>query len=256
MSEYWQSAPSTAWSDDRVSSASPPRKRRHGLRNLLIVLVVLAGLLVAADRVGAAVAERIAAQQIQQHEDLSTRPSVDVHGFPFLTQFASGRYSHVTISIGQYTVRNGNVSLAIDDISVDLYDITTSRDFKDLSADRGTAHAVVSYGSLSQALGASVRYAGGGRVSATRSVSVLGVQVDGTVSAAPRATSTGLAFDDIQASVDGASVPQVAISALTQFFQTSVDLSGLPFGIRLTSVAATAQGLEFDLAGTNLSYQS
>ena len=66
MSDPWppSGASSTPWGQARTVAAPPAPRRRHPLRTLLIVLLVLLGLVVVADRVGAAVAERIAADQI------------------------------------------------------------------------------------------------------------------------------------------------------------------------------------------------
>ena len=55
------------------------------MRRLLIVLVVLAALLVVADRVGVVVAQNRLASQIQQQLDLDRKPDVSIRGIPFLT---------------------------------------------------------------------------------------------------------------------------------------------------------------------------
>lgn len=265
MSEHWSTGgPTTHWSGGLTTAAPPPRRRRRWWVPLLVILLLLAGLALAADRIGDRVAQDVAATQIQKHENLSHKPTVQVHGVPFLTQLATGHYQHVTLRLSDYTATgNGQGTnqgtgqgIRISDIVIDLHSLTVSRDFSDLSAKRATAHALITYADLSTRLGSTVAYAGNGRISASRSVSVLGVDVNGTVSARPQAAPAELSFVDIQAKVEGVSVPQVAVDSLRQFFQTSVDLSGLPFGVRLTSVQATDKGLEFALTGTDLSYSS
>ena len=57
---------------------------------LLIVLMVLVGLAVVADRIALGVAEDRAASALQTSQDLTHKPDVTVEGFPFLTQLASG----------------------------------------------------------------------------------------------------------------------------------------------------------------------
>jgi DUF2993 family protein len=59
------------------------------MRKLLIAVIILVGLLVAADRVGAVVASHEIASQVQTAYNLPSKPSVTVRGFPFLTQVAS-----------------------------------------------------------------------------------------------------------------------------------------------------------------------
>lgn len=58
---------------------------------------MLLGLLVVADRVGLAVAERQLAAELQRSAALGSRPEVDVRGVPFLTQALSGRYQRVDV---------------------------------------------------------------------------------------------------------------------------------------------------------------
>ena len=52
------------------------------MRKLLIVVIVLAGLLVVADRVAVVVADRQIASRVQSAYNLSSKPSVSVHGIP------------------------------------------------------------------------------------------------------------------------------------------------------------------------------
>ena len=69
------------------------------MRRLLIVLVVLAALLVVADRVGVVVAENRLAGQIQQQLVLDSKPDVSIHGIPFLTQAIRGRYKDIRVEL-------------------------------------------------------------------------------------------------------------------------------------------------------------
>ena len=54
-------------------------------------------LLAVADRAGAAVAERVLADELQRSGGLSSRPEVDVRGVPFLTQALGGRYDRIDV---------------------------------------------------------------------------------------------------------------------------------------------------------------
>ena len=66
----------------------------------MLVLLVLAALLAAADRYLVHLAERTVAEQAQASADLRTRPTVTIHGFPFLTQAVRGRYARIDVSAG------------------------------------------------------------------------------------------------------------------------------------------------------------
>lgn len=67
------------------------------MRRVIITLIVLAGLLVAADFGAAALAESAVSRQMRTQLGLVDDPSVRINGFPFLTQALRGRYSSVDV---------------------------------------------------------------------------------------------------------------------------------------------------------------
>jgi hypothetical protein len=100
-----------------VAAVEERRPRRRGRRvgiAFLIVIIVMAGLLAAADRIAAATAEREIAKQAAQ--EMSTRkitsakpPTAKIDGFPFLTQVARGRYQKVSINVDQPKIQQVNL---------------------------------------------------------------------------------------------------------------------------------------------------
>ncbi len=82
---------------DGRNSRTPRRRRRRWPLILLIILVVLAGLFVVIDRVAVHVADNEFATQIQK-QGFSTKPSVSIQGFPFLTQVAARDFKDVRIT--------------------------------------------------------------------------------------------------------------------------------------------------------------
>ncbi|MBT1191674.1 LmeA family phospholipid-binding protein [Rhodococcoides kroppenstedtii] len=67
------------------------------MRKLIVGLVALVAVLLAVDFGAAAYAEYRVSRALRDGGDLVSDPDVTVHGFPFLTQFADGRYSRVEI---------------------------------------------------------------------------------------------------------------------------------------------------------------
>ncbi|MEJ3652275.1 DUF2993 domain-containing protein [Actinomycetes bacterium KLBMP 9759] len=67
------------------------------MRRLIIAVLVLAGLLVAADFGAAALAESAVSRQMREQVGLDDDPSVRINGFPFLTQAISGEYGSVDV---------------------------------------------------------------------------------------------------------------------------------------------------------------
>jgi LmeA-like phospholipid-binding len=88
----------------------PPRtRRRHRGRRWLIALVILILVLVAADFGAKAFAENAIATKIDS-SGLGTKPSVNIEGFPFLTQVASRDLSQIDINASNFTVKQVVIS--------------------------------------------------------------------------------------------------------------------------------------------------
>lgn len=234
-----------------MASPAPPRSRAP--RRLLIGLVVLLALLLAADRVGKYAAEQIAGDTIQSSQHLPSRPDVNVTGFPFLTQFASGDYGEITLTAAHVPVGSDSVSLRLTRLQVVLHDVTVSRNFTSFHANSATASGLVSYGDLGKVLGVTLRYAGDGRVRASKTVTVLGKDFTGSITAEPRLVNDTLSFAGAQ--VDGAGgLAQAAVDLLTKVFDVSLPLQGLPFHVQVRSVSLDPSGLRIVLTGADLSY--
>ncbi len=94
------------------------------MRKLLVSVLVLVGLLLAADFGAAAAAEYRISQQLRSEFDLSRDPAVRIHGFPFLTQALSGQYSHIEVQATGLPVG------PLTDVAVaaGLYDVTAPLD--------------------------------------------------------------------------------------------------------------------------------
>lgn len=229
---------------------------RRVWRRVLIAVAVLAGLLVAADRIALVVAERAAAVTLQNSQHLPQRPAVSISGFPFLTQLAAGEYGHIHVRAnGVQTTAEGH-DVRIAGLDVTLRHVTVASDFRSATSRSATATATVSYADLSQVLGVQLQYAGDGRISATTSAGVIpGVAVAGTATATPHVSGDSLVFSDVQVSVAGQPVPPGLTSYFTSAFGTSVPLTGLPFGVHVRSVAASAGGVTITLTASELTYR-
>ena len=82
-----------------------PRKRwgRRLLITFIVLLIIVGGILVVADRLGASYAERVisdrVAQQVANQKASSEKPEVTIEGVPFLTQVVKGRYQEIKIKL-------------------------------------------------------------------------------------------------------------------------------------------------------------
>jgi hypothetical protein len=92
-----------------LSGQSRPPKRKHRGRRWLIALVVLILILVGIDFGAKAFAENAIATKIDS-SGLGTKPSVNIEGFPFLTQVASRDLSQIDINASNFTVKQVVIS--------------------------------------------------------------------------------------------------------------------------------------------------
>src|SRR3954447_16223506 len=207
------------------------------LRRVLVTVVVLVVLFVVADRVANYLAERKAADTIKDSQQLSSSPSVDIAGFPFLTQLAAGDFDRISINAKDLPVGGEARQLELAHLKVVLHGVTVSRDFSTVHADSADATAKITYDELSRTLGVHVTYAGNGRVRATTSVTVLGRTISGSITSRPRLHGTALSFGD--RSIDGAGnlVAQLT-EALNRVFGLEIPLTDIPFKVRVRSLQA------------------
>lgn len=126
----------------------------RALRITLIVVVILGGLFVAADRIAVYIAESKAADKIKSSQGLTTTPNVSIKGFPFLTQVAGKELDEVDVGVDGLTTATGDGrSVRVTELDAKLHNVRISGSFSSASADRATGSAHISYADLSQAAG-------------------------------------------------------------------------------------------------------
>jgi hypothetical protein len=233
----------------------PVRRRRRWPLVLLIVVIVLVGLFVAADRIALSLAEDKAAAALQSSQGLRHKPDVSVEGFPFLTQLLGNRFGEIIVTANDVPV-GSNQELTIQRVTLDLHDVTVSDNYSTVHATTATADGVIGYGELSKALHTAVRAGPNGRLVARPTVHLLGRAFHGMVSAIVHAsTARGITFGAPRASLAGVTFPPPVARALAQVFSTVISLAGLPFGVQVTGADVTSSGLVLKLAGHDLTYR-
>jgi hypothetical protein len=222
-------------------------------RRIAIALIALLVLLLVADRVGVVIAERAAGDTIQSSQHLTARPDVDIAGFPFLTQLATGDYDKITVTATDVPVGPARRLLIISRIRVVLHSLTVSRDFSSVRAKTADATALVSYAELGQTLDATISYAGDGQLAARKTVSIAGTSVTGTLRTHPKLVNGKLSFAGTTLNNAGA-LGAAAAGALNSVFDVGIPLQGIPFTVRLQSLRVTRNGLLIGLTGHDLAY--
>lgn len=233
-----------------ATAVSARRRRRRG-RRWLIALVVLIGLLVAADRVSLVVAESQLASRIQSSQHLSQKPDVSIDGFPFLTQVVARDFGHATVDIHGLNADG----LTISDLHADLYGVHVNGAFNGATVDTLDATAMIDYTDIAAAISKQMNVAGvqvgtvqitpAGNGQLKASYSVLGISLSADV----QVTLAGPNTLELRSGQVSSSIADLGFNPN---FDTKFDLSSLPFGITLTELAYTSTGVQISAVGHNV----
>ncbi|GAA3810065.1 hypothetical protein GCM10022403_049940 [Streptomyces coacervatus] len=231
----------------------PPRRSR---RPAFVAGAALAALILvplAVDRVAAARAQARTATAFQQGMGTPERPDVRIHGFPVLTQLASGTLRHVDITAHDLPAAGADRPLPVSRLDLDLDGLTKSDDDTEAQARSAEATAFLSYPDLSAALGLEVsRGAGPGRIGAKVQLPFGGAAtVTTTVSAA---SGNRIAFGRF--TVVGGALPAAGEVLLDKVFTRPIQLRNIPDGLHLRSVTTTATGLSARFSGRSVTFHA
>ncbi|MFC1420139.1 LmeA family phospholipid-binding protein [Streptacidiphilus cavernicola] len=226
-------------------------------RRLFIVLLVLFGLFVAADRLALHFAESEAASKIQSARNLPQKPSVSIGGFPFLTQLAGSKFDEVKVTSPELTVNDGKggPDIRLQNFAIDGKGVRITGNYSGIVADSGTGSALISYTDLSNALPNHVVVAYGGtpgkvKVSGKVDVPVLGQQnVSGTADVNV-VDGSGISLSNL-GGISG--VPAGLGDIVGSVLQPKLQIAGLPSGLKLDSVQAGPDGVAVTVSGTDVS---
>jgi LmeA-like phospholipid-binding len=219
------------------------------MKKLLVVVVVLALLGVAGDRV----ARKFATDEAQRRLVAAglTSPQVDVRGFPFLTQLFARHFDDVRVTTA--SVRLG--TRRADEVSGTARDVTVPTSGP-ATVGRLIARGTITYAEVLQQVhqvGLQLSAAGSGQVQLRRRVTALGrtysVVAKGRVEPSGntlRVTPTSFALAG-----GGAVNPQLSQLVAGQF-AVSYRIRGLPAGVQIDRITAAAHGFIVDVSGRNV----
>ncbi|MGV9881842.1 LmeA family phospholipid-binding protein [Streptomyces sp. NPDC003006] len=245
---------------------------KRAVRILLIVVVILGGLFVAADRLAVNFAEGEAAEKLRTNEGLSEAPDVSIKGFPFLTQVAGGELDDVEVGIKDYDAKSGSDSVRIADLTAHMKGVKFSGDYSSATAATATGTAHITYDELLKAgksepvelpLGATGKVVGlsdggNGKIKVEVEVSKGGAKLPKPVHVLSSVRVEGdtivVHADEIPKKLDvlGVSIPlpEGMVRDVTDFEQKIDDL---PAGIKLEKVEVATDGVDMSVTGSNVS---
>jgi hypothetical protein len=216
------------------------------VKALLVVVVALLGLAVVADRVAVGVAEDRVAGELATKGGLQGTPTVDITGFPFLTQALAGRYDAVRISLtaDQLGQPDGTrADVALHGVEVPLKAVL-SGSVRQVPVERIDGTATLSYELLSAELGPGTtltREGSGLRI--TRSVPLMGRDVPLTAVGSVVLEGNELVIDVEQATGAGVDLPGFLVEQASDLLDLRYEIPALPFGLQLTDVTPAADGV-------------
>lgn len=234
----------------RPPAGAPPRRRRRRWPVVLIVLVVLVLVILGiGDQVARSYAQNRIAQQIQSSAKLSTKPSVSIEGWPFLTQLAARDVKAVDISASDVTTAGGKLPV---NFTAKATGVHLNSSFSSATVDHVSGQATITYQALGTYLGNSVGIPG---------LSVITFTPD--PSAGPNAVTASVGVASVTATVVKTGSNQMTIKfgklsglaatlgGVTSIPAQIIDIPELPAGLVVGTPEATSQGIVIPASASN-----
>lgn len=224
------------------------------MRALLVVLLLLGGLALAADRVGEEIAEDQVARVVAQRAGLAGAPDLEIGGFPFLTQAIGGRYEDVRVSLTGADLgqpEGAGVDLSLRGVEVALSDVL-SGSVQQVPVERVDGTATLSYALLAAQLGPGTTVTrDGAGLRVQRTVEVAGVSVPLAATGTVSLDGDTVLVDVEDASGAGVDVPDVLVDRVSDALDVRYVLPPLPFGLQVTGVTPADDGLRVAVGATD-----
>ena len=232
------------------------RRPRRRFRSLIVVLIVLVGLVVLADRVAESFAENrlatMAADEAAQYDVQAADTSVEVGGFGFLPQVARGEFSRITLTMDQPSISK----VQAEDLTVEMNSIQVPRELLtgDTSAPVNVGTADVHLRLSPAALTKVARTSGldgfslqivNGKLQAR--VTVRGVAARATIQPRAQNGRIRLAVGELPSEV-----PSVVRNAINSALARGIQIPELPFGASLKEIAVDGNAVLLTATASNI----
>lgn len=129
------------------------RRRRRPLVWLTVVVVLILAILGIGDQVAKAYAQNRVAQQIQTSAQLSAKPSVNIEGWPFLTQVLAHNLKAIDFSANNITTAGGKLPVSVTAKATGVH---PSSSFNSATIDHINGQVTITYQALDSYLGTAI----------------------------------------------------------------------------------------------------
>jgi hypothetical protein len=214
------------------------------MKKLAGAVLLIAAVLAVGDRVGVAQADRLVSEQVTANYQTGAPAKVEFQGVPFLTQWASGSYQEIDVSVPSLTVGQGGQPVRLLNVSAQLRNVSIAPFATSSAAARGgtVGHldvtGLVPYAGLPLPSGFQAQ-ASGNLVHLTGAVSIAGrsAQVDALI-------KIGIQNGQLTLTTDRVNSPSgilgtLASSALDQELQNVTSELTLPASTHLDQAQVT-----------------
>jgi hypothetical protein len=240
----WPAQPPQYSADDYDVPDYPPPRRRgrrrgRGIGISLLVLVILVAAFVIGDRMAKSYAQGKIAQQIQTQATLAAKPSVNIEGFPFLTQLFAHDLRKVDISARN--VQEGKIDISA--INATASGVHLNSSFSGATVDQVNGTALITFASLEAAAG-------------TRGITLKADPANGPhslqASAGPLTARARVTLaSPTQVTVQMESLGGIGGALIGHLPGFDINIPTLPAGLKVNGVSVTSQGVVLTATARN-----
>jgi hypothetical protein len=222
---------------------------RKLVTRLVIPVIVVLVLLVILDRGSLALAQRSASSRLADYGQFQSKPAVKIHGFPFLTQAAKGKFDDVEVTSDSATVgaiKNAALDVHLHGVSIPVGKLVNGK-VNSLPVDRVDGTVGITYAELARLSSVSglTFTRSGDFVQITGTPKLTGSTTVGQVNAlaAVSVVAGALHVTARSLKINGKDVTGATLAGVTGLLSSALVLPALPYGLKLKSVQATDTGL-------------
>jgi hypothetical protein len=217
------------------------RRRRHPLLWLTVVIVVILIIAGIGDQVAKVYAQNRVAEQIQQ-SGLNARPSVNIEGWPFLTQILAHDLKTVDISASDVTADSGKLPFSFTAKATGVH---LNSSFNGATVDHINGQAILPFSSV-----ATLVPGGAATVTADPAQGPNAVKVDLGIAGSATGTVKQTSPSKIAITLNSASGLASVFGQLSGDAIT-ITIPQLPAGLVVKSVSVTSQGIVATASASN-----
>lgn len=219
----------------------------------LLVAVLVAGLVLLADRPVAHRTEDQIARSLQTQLSTPQPPEVEV-GFPVLLQLLLRRFRTVHV-VAEDALLPGDDAVSARRLDLELSDV--SRQESRLTAAHVTGTATLDVSALPKVNGQQLTYAGDGRVTYEVTAGSPNLPALATITGRPELdpAQQTVSLAEPKVVVGGVQLPAATAGMVLASLLKPVPVTGLPPGLRLDTLSVDDEGVQVALSGQDVTFE-